>query len=106
MSYDVSLYISTGADKEAQVYESNHTSNCSGMWEDAGVDLRTMKGTSAKDQLPILKQAVETLRANPEKYRAMNPPNGWGSYESALRFIENLANACEENPACTIYVWY
>ena len=44
------------------------------------------------------------MEADPETYRAMNPPNGWGDYEGALAYLRRLAEACATHSKCTINV--
>lgn len=102
MSYDVYLE----AMREVDVFWQNYTSNCAPMWEAAGVDLPALTGTSAADAIPCLRDAVAAMEADPERFRAMNPENGWGRYESALEFLRSIRDACVENPDGRIRVSY
>ena len=87
-------------------YQSNHTSNTSPMWREAGIDLRDWGGKSSKDLLEALNPAILNMTANPKKYKAMNPPNGWGDYYSALGFLVGLSQACREYPESEVMVSY
>lgn len=49
-----------------------------------------------------LEEGLKELRLHPEKYKKFNPENGWGSYESLVRFTESCLNACIEHPDCII----
>lgn len=33
---------------------------------------------------------LDALEADPEQYRAMNPENGWGSYDSLLGVLREM----------------
>lgn len=43
--------------------------------------------------IPTLKAMIKQLKDNPEHYKQMNPDNGWGDYEGAIKFLENAYNA-------------
>lgn len=110
MSYDV--YLSTTVDTGAvepltiTVEEiGNYTFNVGGMWRKAlGHSLLELNGQAAGDALPRLREAVAVMESNPDEYRAMNPANGWGSYEGALEFLTRLRDRCQEHPKTTIVV--
>jgi len=52
---------------------------------------------------------VENLKANPEKYRAMNPENGWGSYDSLCKkwreILPRAKEIVESVPNATWWEW-
>lgn len=104
MSYDVYLAIPTGGNSSACVFDRNMTSNVAPMWREAGADLANMDGKPATECTGALTAAIDAMRADPDKYRAMNPPNGWGSYESCLDYLTSIRDACVEHPACTLRV--
>lgn len=82
------------------------TYNVSPMYYDAfgGEGLRGLDGKQCREALPLLVAAVERMQAEPEKYRAMNPKNGWGNYEGALETLVKLREACERYPTGTVVV--
>ena len=81
----------------------NYTWNVSPMYVDAmGVSLSYFDGKLAKDCVRLLAQGVANMVDDPDKYLAMEPDNGWGHYDGALRYLHNLLNACIENPNATI----
>ena len=87
--------------------DANYTYNVSPMFYDVFDDeggLRSLDGMPAAEALPILELAVERLRADPKKYQAMNPSNGWGNYAGATLFLESLAVGCRENPEATVSI--
>lgn len=105
MSYDVDLVIRTGGEDLASVgWGWNYTSNCSPMWREAGANLADFHGKLASDCLPVLQSAIQTLRADPKRFTSMNPPNGWGSYETLLPALEELAAQFAGHPKATVQV--
>ena len=52
----------------------------------------------ARDIDDMLDEGWNILLSDPEKFRAFNPENGWGSYEGLCNFVYNYRNACWENP--------
>ncbi|MDB4872810.1 MAG: hypothetical protein JWL97_3814, partial [Gemmatimonadales bacterium] len=83
MSYDVSLTTPVELGREHELFEVGYyTGNVSRMWTEAlGHPLSKMHGRVAKLEVDALEEAICRMRIEPDLYRAMNPPNGWGSYE-------------------------
>lgn len=105
MSYDIWLEVNTGGPEPAQVGEDwNYTRNCGPMWRAAGVDLAEFDGKLADECLPVLRRAIDELRANEAKYVAMNPPNGWGSYDTLVPALERLAETFTRHPLAHVRV--
>jgi len=102
VSYDVDLTIESktiGGDVvETDVFWRNHTSNTSRMWREAGADLGEFHGKKAGDLTEALYDAIQEMLDDPAKYRAMEAPNGWGSYESTLGFLTAILYACCRYP--------
>ncbi len=106
MSFDVWLEIDTGGDEPAQVVDDlNMTSNVAPMWRRAGADLAEFDGRAAGDVLPMLQAAIAAMEADPETYRAMNPPNRWGDFDSCLSFLRRLRQEFTSHPKTTVRVW-
>lgn len=106
MSYDISLTINTGI-KDAVVADAgNYTWNVAPMLYDTndGWERITKNNVSSKTASEILEKILVRLVENPGKYRAMNPKNGWGDYDSMLAWLQNLKEICDENPLCTVRV--
>ena len=57
---------------------------------------------TAAELLPLVSAGLQDMRDNPTEYRALEPENGWGKYEGALKFTEALAKACAEHPAAVV----
>lgn len=106
MSYDICLEADLGGPEPVRVgyLDWNYTSNCAPMWGEAGADLAAFHGKPARECEPLLCDAIIRMRLHPEKYLAMNPKNGWGSYETLLPKLEALLEAFREAPDARVYV--
>lgn len=107
MSYDVSLVIDTGGSEPAEVVDvGNMTSNVAPMWRKAlpPDGIAGLHGRRCADVTGQLQLAVAHMENHPDFYRAMNPPNGWGDYESALDYLRKLRDAAAAHPLTTIEV--
>lgn len=105
MSYDVWLTIDTGGPAPAIVTgPRNMTNNVAPMWRAAGAPVHDFHGELAHICLPVLRDAIAKMQADPDTFRAMNPENGWGSYEGCLAFLRELADDFEAHPRATVVV--
>lgn len=105
MSYDIDLCIDTGAPEPHRLDICwNFTSNVSRMWRTAGADLAEFDGKPTAECTPILEAAIAEMRANPDKYRAMDSPNGWGTYDHLMPRLDYLLACMKTHPKTTVYV--
>lgn len=110
MSYWTSVYmhVDTGGTEPAYVELAevgNYTSNVFPMWCEAlGHSLADLAEKNAGASLPALQRAVADMEADPARYQAMNPANGWGDYDGALDYLRRLRDACAEHPKATIRI--
>lgn len=58
----------------------------------------------AKDAIPYLEVGLNTLKINKEQIKAVEPSNGWGSYEDLMFNTERYLKACKEHPDYKINV--
>lgn len=58
----------------------------------------------AKDISDLLDIGWCILLADPEKFKAYNPENGWGSYEGLCDFVYRYRNACWDNPEAELSI--
>lgn len=105
MSLDVHLMET----KPCDVYWANITHNLTKMANEAGLYKALWRPdeigvTTAKELIPLLKEGLERLEADPEKFKAFNPSNGWGSYEDLVEFVRDYLKACKESPDATVRV--
>ncbi len=61
--------------------------------------------TSASQMILPLEKGVKELEANPDKYKAYNPPNGWGNYEGFVSFCKSVLQNCREYPDAVVEAW-
>lgn len=104
MSYDVTLSIATGPETMACIFSWNYTSNCAAMWRHAGCDLAGFDGKSATELRDSLRAAITVMEDRPAYYLAMEPSNGWGSYEGVLDALRELLIHCAAHPLTTVHV--
>ena len=68
------------------------------------IGIGVFEGAPCVEAAGPLADAVQRMRDNPEHYKAMNPPNGWGNYEGALEFLDRLAQMCVAHPSHRITI--
>ena len=105
----LSIFVDVGTEEpyEVNLYDDNITSNLNPMWRQAGVyDALHLDGKIAQEILPVLRQGLADMQAKPEVYKALNPENGWGDYEGAIDFLQNLIAACQKFPKACVFVNY
>lgn len=81
--------------------EWNYTYNVSKMWYSVYPEAKGMidiEGMTGKESLPRLIYFAQRMRDCPGAFKEMNPPNGWGSYDSFLKAIEDLIKQAKEYP--------
>ena len=91
------------------VYEANITHNLGDMADAAGIYTALWRPGEdhyffAGDIVGILESGLEALKVSPEKFRAFDSKNGWGTYEQFVPFVEEYLKACKEYPGATIEV--
>lgn len=118
MSYDFYIHADTGGPERATVEEiGNCTSNVSQMWTLAlratsgdpdhpsiGTRWGYDKSPRCADVLVALRPALHWLRNHKAEMKPLEPSNGWGSYEGALRTLERVVDACERHPSGWLYI--
>ena len=98
------------ADERDVVYSDNITHNLGVMACEAGLYDALWRPEEfgyrkAEDLIKTLQEGLQRLRDEPERYRRFNPDNGWGDYETLLKFVENYLRACEAQPEANVSVW-
>ena len=94
---------------DTTVFHRNITHNLGSMANAAGIYKalwrpEEINATRAKQLIEPLETGLQTLRLEPDKFKELNPPNGWGTYEGLVSFIESYLGACKKFPEATIYV--
>lgn len=107
MSYDIYLRVDAGGPEPVEAYWRNYTSNCSGMWDMASPvtdGLRGLHGMTADDAARHLTEMIRKMCRNPEPYRAMQPDNGWGDFDSQLDMLQEFRDRCERYPLAKVHI--
>jgi hypothetical protein len=106
MSLDVDLMVT----QPVSVYEANITHNLGKMAEAVelsnGMTLYQVlwrpdeqEGLKfARDISELLDEGWNILLSDPEKFKKLNPENGWGSYDGLCNFVYKYRNACWDTP--------
>lgn len=58
----------------------------------------------AYEIIPLLEKGLDDLNSKPGYFEKFNSPNGWGTYENFVPFVEKYLEACKEFPEAIIYV--
>lgn len=96
-------------DSDDEVFSANVTHNLGSMAQEAGVYEACWRPeeigiTHAKQLIEPLRKAIVDMKASPSRFHEHDPPNGWGSYESFLAWLERYLVACEEYPEARVSV--
>lgn len=109
MSYDISfrrkvenmegeLYLNESFNMTSNVGPMYDTAAANGFWI-GDLDKMNTKDVVAKIQ-PIYGYMIE----HPDEMRTLEPENGWGDYESALKFLKEIIVTCLDHPECFVEV--
>lgn len=99
MSYDVSVYREKAVfeieqeDNLVEVNSANITFNVSPMFRKAfksAAGLYVLDGLDLDSALEEVFAAIKNMLSERKEYEKLNPPSGWGSYESTLLFLFQL----------------
>lgn len=95
---------------DTPIYEANITHNLAPMAREAGVYEVLWRPekvgiTLAVDLIPPLTTGLAILQSDPDRFRLLNPPNGWGSYEGLVSFVRNYLDACQRYPQALVSAW-
>lgn len=102
MSLDVYLV-------KSEVYHGNITHNLASMARAAGVFDAVWRPdevgyTRARQLINPLREGIDRLERDPDKFRGFNAPNGWGTYDDLLLFLSRYHKACILYPDAEIEV--
>lgn len=105
MSLDVYLT----ARRTVDIFDANVTHNLNRMADEAGIYEHLWRPdeigiTKAVQLIEPLRKGIELMKAEPERFRKLNPENGWGSYDGFVPWLERYLQACIENPDAGVRV--
>lgn len=106
MSYDINLKINTGKEMSTVFEVGNLTYNVRAMLDKAFnvEDWKVLHGQLAGTATQQIKNAIYIMEKEPDEFRALNPKNGWGNYESTVAYLKILLTGCETHPLTTIEI--
>ena len=58
----------------------------------------------AEDIAELLDEGWNILLSEPNRFKQLNPENGWGNYDGLCKFVYEYRNACWNEPNATIEV--
>lgn len=105
MSLDVSLMKT----KQTEFFWANITHNIADMSAAAGIYMHLWRPdeigiTRASQLIEPLEEGLAKMRAAPDKYREYDSPNGWGTYDDFVTWIERYVEACKQSPDAEVIV--
>ena len=89
-----------------EVASENYTHNVIEMWVKAGCydALYNSEGRCAENLVPVLYAAIQDMLKRPAEYKALNPDNGWGDYDGALKFLLRIHEICLLFPSAIVSI--
>jgi hypothetical protein len=105
MSLDVDLE----DDKGNMLYSSNITHNLGPMAREAGIYACLWRPdengiTKASQIIEPLQNGLMLLVLDPQRFKQLDSPNGWGKWEHFLPFCAEYLRACKEHPDANVRV--
>jgi hypothetical protein len=105
----VSLDIWLRAVVPTVVHETNITHNLGPMAREAGIYQALWRPdengiTKAYQLISPITDGLVLMRNEPERFRKHDAPNGWGTYDQFVPWLQNLLAACVANPNADIEV--
>lgn len=108
MSYWITMEIDAGGPGlvSLDILDENMTWNLRPMFaavnNDKGPsDWHDLKGSEVAE---ILTRTIAAWDADPAKFEAMNPENGWGDFEDAQQVANTILAACNKAPNAVLRV--
>lgn len=95
--------------QRTELYWRNITHNLGEMAREAGIYQHLWRPeelgiTKARELVAPLRNGLRELQSDPTKFKAFNPPNGWGDYDGLVAFVRDYLLACERNLDAEIYI--
>ena len=86
-----------------EVFWVNITHNLNIMAKEAGIYKVLWRPSEtnifrASEAISILEIGLNKLLSEPEKYKKLNSPNGWGTYKHFVPFVKKVLEECKDYP--------
>jgi len=101
-------FVWEGTDREDIAFSRNITHNLGQMAQEAGIYKHLWRPeeigiTKAEELIEPLKDGLATLQSDPDRFEALNPENGWGTYEGLVEYVDDYLRACIAYPQARVY---
>ena len=75
------------------------------MLKEAGLKLGELDYVKAQTAALTLDNVIQITRDDPERFKKLNPENGWGNYDDLLsRVLKPMLRQCQEHPQAIIRI--
>lgn len=106
----MSLDVYINATVKTEVFSRNITHNLGPMAKEAGIYQHLWRPdeigiTKASQLIEPLAKGLALLESEPERFKALNPSNGWGDYGGLVEFVGKYLGACRQFPDGDVSVW-
>lgn len=96
-------------DETDEVYWRNITHNLGKMAGEAGLYEALWRPdeigvTKAAQLIEPLGDGLALLLTDPDRFKKLNPPNGWGDYDGLVSFVDDYRKACCKYPEADVRV--
>ena len=96
----MSLSVYLTAVRPTCVYDANITHNLNRMAQEAGIYEIVWRPdeagiTTAYQLIKPLAAGIALLESDPERFKALNPENGWGDYDGFVKWLKQYLAACQ-----------
>ncbi len=92
-----------------ELYWANITHNLNTMADEAGIYEALWRPeeigiTKAGQLIEPLTKGIELMKSNPTRFMKHDAPNGWGTYDQFVPWIERYLEACINYPESSVRV--
>lgn len=92
---------------EEELFDANITHNLGNMASEAGVygvvwRPEESEISQAQQLIEPLTAGIALMKADPERFKKLNAPNGWGKYKHFLPWLERYLEACKAFPEARV----
>ena len=94
--------------RETESFSANITHNLAPMAREAGIYQHLWRPeevgiTEARHLVEVLTNALSVMETDPERFKRLNPENGWGDYGGFVNWVRDVRDACVRHPDAKVY---
>ena len=60
---------------------------------------------TAGDVAPVLSKGIADMEQDPERFKALDAENGWGTYEQWMPILQEMVKVIKRHPKAKIRAW-